>query len=168
MAELRSWKLKCPKGDLDLVFPNSCGKLESAQNLIQRGFYPALRRAKLRKIRSHDLRHTYASLLLHNREPITRVQAALGHASPAITLSVYAHLMPLDNQGVSIRLDELIGFRGAGSKTVAPRGVTVGRVPQLIEKMVAGTELNRRHKDFQCAARKIRDLLGSLRKFYVQ
>jgi integrase len=66
---LRVWRLKCPKGDHDLVFPNGKGNPESHSNLLQRGFYPALRRAKLRKIRFHDLRHTFCSLLIKNREP---------------------------------------------------------------------------------------------------
>ena len=83
---MKRWKLACPKGELDLVFPNGAGKHESPQNVVQRAFYPALRRAGLRKIRFHDLRHTFASLMLRNKEPITRVQAAMGHASPAITL----------------------------------------------------------------------------------
>ena len=51
---LRLWKLKCPKGDHDLAFPNGKGNPESHSNLLQRGFYPTLRRAKLRKIRFHD------------------------------------------------------------------------------------------------------------------
>src|SRR5258707_10252752 len=37
---LREWKLACPKGDLDLVFPNGRGKVESYANLIDRGFGP--------------------------------------------------------------------------------------------------------------------------------
>jgi integrase len=36
---LREWKLTCPKGDLDLVFPNGLGKVESYANLIERGFW---------------------------------------------------------------------------------------------------------------------------------
>jgi integrase len=37
---LREWKLACPKGELDLVFPNGVGKVESYANLIERGFGP--------------------------------------------------------------------------------------------------------------------------------
>jgi integrase len=116
VAELRRWKLQCPKGELDLVFPNGAGKPENPQNLLRRGFYPALRRAKLRKIRFHDLRHTFASLMIHNNEPITRVSTALGHWSPAVTLNVYAHLIPSDDTSAAHRLDELIGFSKSGSK----------------------------------------------------
>jgi integrase len=35
---LRAWKLECPKGDLDLVFPNGKGKVEGLPNIARRGF----------------------------------------------------------------------------------------------------------------------------------
>jgi integrase len=57
IAELRVWRLACPKGDDDLVFPNLDGNAMSPANLVHRGFEPALRRAGLRRIRFHDLRH---------------------------------------------------------------------------------------------------------------
>lgn len=61
LNELRRWKLACPTGELDLVFPNGQGMPESPSNLLEYGFYPALRRAGLRQVRFPDLRHTYAS-----------------------------------------------------------------------------------------------------------
>ncbi|MER6778402.1 MULTISPECIES: site-specific integrase [unclassified Streptomyces] len=42
----------------------------------------------------HVLRHTFASVHLHERESVVSVAAWLGHADPAITLKVYAHMMP--------------------------------------------------------------------------
>jgi integrase len=45
-------------------------------------------------IRLHDLRHTHATLLLANREPIKTVSERLGHASATITMQVYAHVLP--------------------------------------------------------------------------
>jgi integrase len=38
---LKEWRLQCPKGDLDLVFPNGAGRVESLSNLIKRGLIPA-------------------------------------------------------------------------------------------------------------------------------
>ncbi|WP_182357712.1 tyrosine-type recombinase/integrase [Tomitella gaofuii] len=49
---------------------------------------------KLRGATMHDLRHFYASALIAAGVPVTGVQAALGHASAATTLRVYAHLWP--------------------------------------------------------------------------
>jgi integrase len=57
IRELRAWKLRCPKGELDLCFPNSDGGLTGQYNFRGRIFYAALRRAKLRRVRVHDLRH---------------------------------------------------------------------------------------------------------------
>jgi integrase len=48
----------------------------------------------LRPIRLHDLRHTTASLMLASGEPVKIVQELLGHSSPTITLSIYAHVLP--------------------------------------------------------------------------
>ena len=45
-------------------------------------------------IRVHDLRHTHASLLLAAGMPVKVVSERLGHASPTVTLTVYAHVMP--------------------------------------------------------------------------
>jgi integrase len=47
-------------------------------------------------VRYHDLRHTFASTLLSNGVSIKAVADWLGHSSPTITLSTYAHLMPVD------------------------------------------------------------------------
>lgn len=45
-------------------------------------------------IRLHDLRHTHATLLLKAGVPVKVVSERLGHATPMITLQVYAHVMP--------------------------------------------------------------------------
>jgi len=45
-------------------------------------------------IRLHDLRHTHATLLLGSGVPVKVVSERLGHASPMVTLTVYAHVMP--------------------------------------------------------------------------
>lgn len=108
LAELREWRLACPKGKHDLVFPNLAGNPMSNTNLLQRGFYPALRRAGLRKIRFHDLRHTFASMLIAGGEDIVRVSRLLGHASPTITLQVYAHMLPNEHYGSADRLASLV------------------------------------------------------------
>jgi integrase len=54
----------------------------------------ALGEDTLPMIRLHDLRHTHATALLLAGVPVHVVSQRLGHASPVITLSVYAHVMP--------------------------------------------------------------------------
>lgn len=88
------WRLACPHSELNLVFPNSNGNYQSADNFAKRRFLPALNRAGIDKIRFHDLRHTYASLLLANGAPMKYVQHQLGHSSITMTMDLYTHLLP--------------------------------------------------------------------------
>jgi integrase len=59
-------------------------------------------------LRWHDLRHTYATLLIGQGEPIKVVQGALGHATVQMTLDRYAHLLPDAGQDLAARLEELV------------------------------------------------------------
>jgi integrase len=82
------------KGEDDLIFPNQDGGPLDRQNLVNREFRPALKKAGLPRIRFHDLRHTAATLMLKEHVPITVVSKILGHAKPAMTLDVYSHALP--------------------------------------------------------------------------
>jgi hypothetical protein len=86
--------------------------------MVRRYFKPALRAAGLPEIRFHDLRHTYASLLIEQGENIKYIQSQLGHSNPTVTLTVYAHLMKPVNQEAACRLEDTI-FGATGSKMVA-------------------------------------------------
>ena len=59
--------------------------------------------------RFHDLRHTFASVLLANGTNIRAVASYLGHASPTITLSTYAHLMPDDADRAREVIERVLG-----------------------------------------------------------
>ena len=91
---LKQWRLACPCGELNLVFPNNEGKYQSADNMIKRRFNKVLDGAGVARVRFHDLRHTYASLLLAKDMNIKYIQKQMGHASFEITMNTYAHLMP--------------------------------------------------------------------------
>ncbi len=80
------------KAEDELVFPSSTGRVLGARNLTRRGLEKALEVAGLEKLRFHDLRHTYASLLIAEGLNVVVVSRQMGHASPDITLRVYAHV----------------------------------------------------------------------------
>ncbi len=84
-------------------------------------FRPALKTGGCPAIRFHDLRHTYASLLIEQGENIKYIQTQLGHSSPTVTWNVYAHLMKPTNQEAACRLEIAI-FGESGSKMVAQKG----------------------------------------------
>jgi integrase len=91
VADLKRWKLQCPQSEEDLVFPTLEGKPVCRDWLLRVAFYPALSRARLRRVTFHTLRHSCASAMIAGGAPITEVQHRLGHANPAITLQVYSH-----------------------------------------------------------------------------
>ena len=91
-----------------------------------------LRRAGLRRIRFHDLRHTYTSLLIAQGAHPKYIQVQLGHASIQTTLDRYGHLMPEIHQAEARKLDRLVfGEAGAASP---PKNVSVIRHRQAGER----------------------------------
>ncbi|KKM06908.1 hypothetical protein LCGC14_1739300 [marine sediment metagenome] len=115
VSTLKKHRLSCPTSDQDFVFPNRDGNLMDGSHMYNREFMPALRRAGLRHIRFHDLRHTYVALLVSQGENIKFIQHQLGHASIQTTLDRYGHLLPEVHNGVGNRLQETI----FGSQTTA-------------------------------------------------
>lgn len=75
----------------DLVFPNSPDRPGDASN-IRLELNSILEAAELPKIRSHDLRHTAASLLLNHKVAVIVVSNMLGHSKPSVILDIYAHV----------------------------------------------------------------------------
>jgi len=80
--------------DYGLVFATTIGTPINPRNLTGRSFKPLLKRAGLPDIRFHDLRHTCATLLLRRGVHPKFVQELLGHATIAITLDTYSHVVP--------------------------------------------------------------------------
>src|SRR5687768_9086039 len=72
----------------------------------------------------HCLRHTYASLMLQQGEPVTYVQRQLGHASIQLTVDTYGKWLPMGNKAAVDRLDAVASDE-SGSKMVATAGAVV-------------------------------------------
>lgn len=92
IPELRKWKLRCPLSEQDLMFPSAEGNITDHDNARNRHFDAALRKAKLRHVSFHSLRHTNASLRILAGQNIKYTSTQLGHASVKITLDTYGHL----------------------------------------------------------------------------
>jgi integrase len=72
---------------------------------LRKAFNRILVDAGLRRIRFHDLRHTFASLLLQNGESLTYVKDQMGHSSIQVTVDIYGHLVPGGNRAAVDKLD---------------------------------------------------------------
>jgi integrase len=91
---------------VDLVFVNEDGRLINESNLRNRVFFKALEKAGLRRVRIHDLRHSFASLLIQNGESLAYVRDQMGHYSIQITVDTYGHLVPGANRQAVDKLDD--------------------------------------------------------------
>jgi integrase len=100
-----------------LVFGTSTGAKQSATNVRNRVLAPAVEKANATLIRAghpplppltpHSLRRTYVSVLLMLGEPVASVMDQAGHASPTMTLAVYARVMRR-SEGEKERLRALV------------------------------------------------------------
>ena len=70
-----------------------------------------LKKARLPHIRFHDLRHSYANLLLKAGIHPKIVSERLGHANIGITLDTYSHVLPGLQERAAERLDEMLESR---------------------------------------------------------
>jgi integrase len=118
---LKEWRLQCPKGELNLVFPNGRGKHESHANIYNRGLAPVQKAAGVMvegqdsdgnpvqkaKYSLHSLRHFYASWLIGEGFPPKRVQTLLGHSSIQMTFDVYGHWLEQEDEGDRLDAAEL-------------------------------------------------------------
>lgn len=88
------------------TFCSATGGLLDPANVRKRVFYPCLNKAEMRRVRIHDLRHTYASLLIQQGESLIYIKENLGHHSTDFTLRTYGHLLPGGNKAAVDRLDD--------------------------------------------------------------
>lgn len=133
---LNEWKLACPKGDLNLVFPNGEGNVEWHSNIVKRGLHPVQIVAGVVKPTGemdedgkpimgpkytgmHALRHWFASWCINRRVdgglelPGKMVQQRMGHSSIQMTMDVYGHLFPSTDDAEALAIAERSLMTGA-------------------------------------------------------
>jgi integrase len=142
---LTEWKLRCPKSELGLAFPNGAGNVESLGNIINRSLIPTqvaagvivpvldaagkpvLDEDGVPKIRAtytglHALRHFFASWCINRTSdgglklPPKAVQERMGHSSIVMTMDTYGHLFPSTDEVEALAAAER-DLRGLASAT---------------------------------------------------
>jgi len=89
------------------VFVDQDGKPLDPGNLRGRVHYKACEKAKLRRVRIHDIRHSYATIRISAAHNIADVPRQLGHASIKITVDTYYHWLPSQRIGEVSELDQI-------------------------------------------------------------
>ena len=95
--------------DHGLVFATGVGTPLNRHNLSRRSFGALLEQAELPKIRFHDLRHKCATILFSRSQHPKLVQELLGHATVAITLDTYSHVLPGMGDGLADAMGQALG-----------------------------------------------------------
>jgi integrase len=116
--------------DDDFVFATEAGTPFPYGNGMKRGLDKAAAEARLNhpgepKLRMHDLRHCFASMLIREGADVVSVARQLGHANPAITLRVYAHLF--DSEAQAKRMRDALEARFGGNSVVTSDGEIQGK-----------------------------------------
>jgi integrase len=95
----------------DLVFTRLDGTLWPPSQISDRwrGQWPRLARAGVPKIRLHATRHVHATLLLARGVPIKVVSERLGHTTIAMTMDIYAHVLPAMDRNVAEAIGLALG-----------------------------------------------------------
>lgn len=92
----------------DWVFTHSSGKWVEPR-WVNKKLTEVLIKAQLEHVTVHQLRHSFATLLLSKGVPIKDVQEILGHAKASTTLNLYYSAIPGASARVSAKVDELLG-----------------------------------------------------------
>ncbi len=91
----------------DLVFANADGRPVDP-GVLSHAFARLAQTAGLKNVRFHDLRHTFASLMLMRGASAKVISEALGHASVAFTMDVYSHIIGGMQEDAMRLLDEVM------------------------------------------------------------
>ena len=81
-------------GNAQFLFTNNNGNIIDKDNWRRRVFSKAVQKAEIKRVRIHDLRHTYATLRTSKGDNVADVSNQLGHHSVKFTMDVYYHWFP--------------------------------------------------------------------------
>jgi integrase len=95
----------------ELVFTTTVGTPIEPRNQV-RHFEALCKRADIRRVRFHDLRHTCASLLLAQGVEPRVIMDTLGHSVIGTTLNLYTHVMPATQRDAANRMDDILKESG--------------------------------------------------------
>jgi integrase len=132
----------------DWVFPSPDGRILDPDNLYHRYFVPILAKSGIRKIRLHDLRHTFGSLLIQNGASIVYVKDQMGHSSIQVTVDTYGHMIPGANVSYVDRLDQKATKKAAvqlqpSATPAQPREDAGTEIPSYVVDLLGGGGQNR-------------------------
>ena len=112
--------------DTGLVFTTTTGQPRDGST-ITHAFQRALAEAGLPRLRFHDLRHAYATLLVADGVHMRVVMELLGHSQIGVTMNLYSHVAPHQRAEAADRVSSILSDatltqRGAVQQSSAGAG----------------------------------------------
>lgn len=105
--------------DSDWMFPSPLDNSRPRNpSSVRKRLQLILERAGCKKVRFHDLRHTFATMALEHGMDIKTLSATIGHVSSATTLDIYSHITDTMQQQAAVRIDRKIGGTDAQMPTI--------------------------------------------------
>jgi len=101
----------------DLLFPSQVGTPLEERNVLRR-FQAICNANDLPRLRLYDLRHTHASLLIHEGVHPKKISERLGHSSIKLTMDTYGHLFEGSDRDSAEKMEQLFGATPTGTKVV--------------------------------------------------
>ena len=91
---------------------------------VRKKLQTVLERAECKKIRFHDLRHTFSTTALEHGMDIKTLSTIIGHVSSSTTLNIYAHVTDEMRRTAAVKIDQ-----GIGKVEIQPENQSVPRKP---------------------------------------
>ena len=117
------------KGEWMFPSPINEGQPRNPCALYHR-FQTILERANCKKVRFHDLRHTFATMAIENGMDIKTLSAMIGHVSAETTLNIYSHITDTMQQQAAVKIDREIGGTDAQMPEPTPPKATEQPTPK--------------------------------------
>ncbi len=108
--------------DSDWMFPSPLDNSRPRNpSSVRKRLQLILERAGCKKVRFHDLRHTFATMALEHGMDVKTLSATIGHVSSATTLDIYSHITDTMQRQAAVRIDRKIGGTDAQMPTAQPQ-----------------------------------------------
>ena len=133
LAELKT------RTDSEWIFPSPLDLTQPRHpSAVYHRFQKILERANCKRVRFHDLRHTFATMALENGMDIKTLSAMIGHVSAETTLNIYSHITDAMQQQAAARIDREI----AGADTPIPEPNATDKASDSVKQPISRQNRN--------------------------
>ena len=110
---LREYK-ESAEVESEWMFPSPIDSTQTRHpSAIRKRLQMILERAGCKKVRFHDLRHTFATMALEHGMDVKTLSATIGHVSTETTIDIYSHITDTMQQQAAVKIDRHIGCTNA-------------------------------------------------------